>query len=29
LSGRLMDDDFVSAIKKAKTTEEILNLIKE
>ena len=29
LSGRLMDDDFVSAIKNAKTTKEILNLIKK
>lgn len=29
LSGRLMDDNFVSDIKKARTIEEILNLIKK
>lgn len=28
LSGRLMDDDFVKAIKESKTTEEVLNIIK-
>lgn len=28
LSGKLMDDDFVAAIKQAKTTEEVLNIIK-
>jgi len=29
LSGRLMDDEFVANIKKAKTTEEVLELIKK
>ncbi|GAQ01098.1 PTS system fructose/mannitol-specific IIA component [Companilactobacillus farciminis] len=29
LSGKLMDDDFVSAIKNAKTTNDILKIIKK